>query len=142
MRFYNGEGSDLFSQGRVRAWPTLPVGDTFESDMEPLPGTAIAEDGESVYVEAALPGIEPHNIEVTFDAEEEVLWIRGERREAEEKDKKYYYKTFGNFSYRIALPEAVVKTVETTAVSKNGLLTVKLAKLPRGRPSKLEIAIL
>ncbi len=124
----------------VQPWPAFPASDVIESDIEPLPGTCIAEDGECIYVEAALPGIDPKDIEVTFDEDEEILWIRGERKEQDNEDIKYYYKTLGGFSYRVTIPEAVVKTPSTQAISKNGLLTVILTKLPRLRPRKLEVA--
>src|SRR5689334_261472 len=64
---------------------------------------SISEDDKNVYVDAAVPGINPEDIDVTFD--HGFLWIRGETKQ-EEKDnkKKYYQKSSNAFSYKIAVP--------------------------------------
>ena len=46
-------------------------------------GLSIAEDEKNVFVEAAVPGIDPKDIELTF--EKGVLLIRAEAQEKEEK---------------------------------------------------------
>src|SRR2546423_1082754 len=63
---------------------------------------SISEDDKHIHVDAAMPGIKPDDMEVTFD--KGMLWIRGQARE-EEKDKKrkYYRKAQQTFSYRIAV---------------------------------------
>ncbi|MDR3643259.1 MAG: Hsp20/alpha crystallin family protein [Candidatus Doudnabacteria bacterium] len=142
MQFNHAVSNKVSSQAFVRAWPTLPAGeiDIVESEIEPLPGTSMSEDGGYLYIEAALPGVDPENIEVTFDQDEDVVWISGKRAELGNENRKYYYKTLGSFSYRVAIPEAVVKSADTRAICKNGLLTVSLTRLPRLLPRKLEVA--
>jgi len=52
-------------------------------------GLSISEDEKNVYVSAALPGVDPKDVEVTFD--KGFVWVKGEGKE-EEKGKKYYRK--------------------------------------------------
>src|SRR3989338_1650284 len=68
-----------------------------------ISGLSISEDNKGVYVEAAVPGINPDNIEVTYNRG--VLWIRAEAEEEEkDKNKKYYRKSSRSFSYRVTVP--------------------------------------
>ena len=46
-------------------------------------GLTISEDEKRVYVEAALPGVDPKNVEITFD--KGIVWIKGEIKDVEEK---------------------------------------------------------
>src|SRR5258708_40276039 len=81
------EVDDLFSFGQAESASAISV----------------SEDEKSIYVEAPVPGIEPDDIEVTY--ERGMLWIHGEARE-EEKDKKrrFYRRATQTFSYRVAIP--------------------------------------
>lgn len=50
----------------------------FEDEEEflvPANGLSMSEDDKNVYVEAALPGVAPKDIDITF--EKGTLWIRG-----------------------------------------------------------------
>ncbi len=55
------------------------------TSQEASGGLTVSEDEKNVYVEAALPGIDPDKVEITMDRG--MLWVRGEAAE-EEKDKK------------------------------------------------------
>ena len=62
-------------------------------------GLSVYEDEKKIYVEAAVPGIDPKEVDITFH--DGYLWIRGESNEEEEnKKKKYYRKAVSSFSYR------------------------------------------
>jgi HSP20 family protein len=101
-------------------------------------GLAVSEDEKNIYVEAHVPGIDPKDIEITF--QDGYLWIRGESKE-EEKDKarKYYRESSKSFSYRVAVPGEVNEKVEPEATSKNGVMTVTFAKAPKTKPKKIQI---
>lgn len=111
-----------------------------EDDMTvPTHGTnsvSIAEDDEHVYVEVALPGIDPKEVEITFD--KGVLWVKGEVKE-EEKKKKYYRKAVGSFSYRVSVPGEIDATNEPEAQSKHGVMTVTFRKSPKTQPKKITV---
>src|ERR1700722_7347174 len=95
-------------------------------------GLSVSEDEKNVYVEAALPGIKPDEIEMTFD--KGVLWIKAEKKE-EEKDrgKKFYRKAVSSFSYRIAVPGNIDEGKQPDAGCKNGVLRVVFPKTQKAQ---------
>jgi HSP20 family protein len=99
-------------------------------------GLSVSEDEKNVYVEAALPGIDPKDVEITLD--KGILWIKGEAKE-EEKQKKFYRKSARSFSYRVAVPGDINTKVEPNAVSKNGVMKVTFAKSPAAEPKKIAV---
>lgn len=99
-------------------------------------GLTISEDEKRVYVEAAVPGVDPKNVEITFD--KGVVWIKGEIKEVEEK-KKYYRKATSSFSYRVAVPGDIDLKVEPEATMKNGIMTVAFTKSAVAQPKKIQV---
>ena len=99
-------------------------------------GLTISEDEKYVYVQASLPGVDPKEIEVTFD--KGVVWIKGELK-LEEKGKKFYRKSASQFSYRVAVPGDLDHTKEPEASCKNGVMTVSFAKSPASQPKKIAV---
>src|SRR3989338_5633229 len=71
-----------------------------------LPGNAdvsLSEDKESIYVEVAVPGMSPEDININYD--KGVLSIKADRKEeTENKDRKFYRKSNTHFFYQIAIP--------------------------------------
>lgn len=110
-------------------WLTTPISPS---------GLSISEDENKIYVEAALPGIDPENIEIT--SQDGYLWIRGEEKE-EEKDKsrKYYRHASKAFSYRVAIPGDIDNNTEPAATYKHGIMTVAFTKSPKSQPKKIQI---
>ncbi|GIW61476.1 MAG: heat-shock protein Hsp20 [Patescibacteria group bacterium] len=100
-----------------------------------LQGLSISEDDKNVYVEAAVPGVDPKEIEVTY--ENGVLTIRGEKKE-EEKGKTFRRRATRSFFYRIS-PGDVDPNKEPEAVCKNGVMTVTFAKVPEAKPKKIAV---
>jgi HSP20 family protein len=98
-------------------------------------GLSVYEDENSVTVEAALPGIKPEEVEMTFD--KGVLWIKAEKREEEkDKNKKFYRKAESAFSYRIAVPGNIDESRQPEAMCKNGILKVIFPKAQKAQPPK------
>ena len=101
-------------------------------------GLSISEDEQKIYIEAALPGIDPKNIDITF--QDGYLWIKGEIKEEEkDKNKKYYREATKSFSYRVAVPGDTDSTIEPTATYKHGIMTVAFTKSPKSKPKKIQI---
>jgi HSP20 family protein len=98
-------------------------------------GLSISEDDKHVYVEAAIPGLDPKEVEVTFD--NGILTIHGEKKE-EEKGKRYQRRATQTFLYRLDPGEVDVK-VEPEANAKNGLMTVTFVKYKRDQPKKIAV---
>lgn len=99
-------------------------------------GLSLSEDDKNVYVQAAVPGVDPKDIEVTFD--KGVIWVKGETK-TEETNKKYYRKAASSFSYRVAVPGDIDLTREPSAAVKNGVMTVTFAKSPKAQPKKISV---
>lgn len=122
-------------------FPTISVPSFLEDIEDLLPtsnllnGLSVSEDEKNVYVEAAVPGIDPAEVEVTFD--KGVLTIRAEKKE-EEKGKTYQRHATRSFFYRAA-PEDVDQKKEPQAICKNGVMTVTFAKVPEAKPKKIAV---
>ncbi len=95
---------------------------------------AISEDDTHVYIEAAVPGIDAKDVEVTFD--KGVIWIKGESKTSQEK-RKYYQKRTESFSYRITVPGDIDMQVEPQAQCKNGIMHITFMKSPASQPKKI-----
>jgi HSP20 family protein len=102
-------------------------------------GLSVSEDEKYVYVEAALPGIKSEDIEMTF--ENGALWIRAEKKEElEDNKKKFYRRAMSAFSYRVAIPADVDEAKPPEAICKNGVLKVTfLKKKQKEKPKKISI---
>ncbi len=87
-------------------------------------GVSILEDTKNVYVEAALPGLTPEEIDIHF--ENGILLVKAEKKE-ENKDKKFYRKAHSSFYYQITVPGEVDDT-KAEAICKNGILTISFPK--------------
>ncbi len=103
-------------------------------------GLSVSEDDGKIYIEAALPGINPENIEIT--TQDGYLWIRGETKEEEkDKNRKYYREATKFFSYRVAVPGDIDQNMDPTATYKHGIMTVAFMKSPKSQPKKIQVQI-
>src|SRR5581483_6786019 len=126
------------------SFPILSLPDFWDEDEEWLTspstqsGLSVYEDEDKVYVEAAVPGIDPKNVDVTF--QDGYLWIRGETKEEEgNKKKKYYRRASRSFSYRVAVPGDVDESKDPEATYKHGVMTIAFAKSPKAQPKKIQV---
>ena len=107
-------------------------------DFSSPSGLSVSEDDYHVFVEAALPGIRPEEIDMIF--EKGILWIKAEKKEeSEDKKKKYYRKALSTFSYQVAVPGDIDETKQPDATCKNGILRVAFAKKTAGPSKKIPI---
>ncbi len=105
------------------------------------PALEVYETEHEVVVKAELPGIDPKSVGVTVTAEG--LTIKGEAKaEHEDKGRNYYRRElrYGAFQRTIALPNEV-KSDETKATFKQGILEVKIPKAERVRPKTVSVAV-
>lgn len=129
---------------RFLSFPSLSLPDFWDEDEEWITspstqsGLSVYEDENKVYVEAAVPGIDPKNVDVTFH--DGYLWIRGEKQEEEQdKKKKYYRKASSSFSYRVAVPGDIDDNKEPEATYKHGVMTIAFVKSPKAQPKKIQV---
>lgn len=99
---------------------------------------SVSEDEKNVYIEAAIPGIDPEDVEVTYDRG--MVWIRGEAREEEEdKKRKFYRRADTSFSYRIAVPGEIDQNAEPKAEYNNGMIMITFQKAASSMPKKITV---
>lgn len=105
------------------------------------PATEVFETDSEVVVKAELPGIDPKSVAVTITAEG--LSIKGEAKaDHEEKGRNYYRRElrYGAFQRTIPLPTEV-KSEETKAAFRNGILEVRVPKAERVRPKTVKVEV-
>ena len=124
---------------------SFPASRFFDWDEDELTqsspsGLSVSEDDKNVYIEAALPGINPEDVEITFD--KGMLWIKGESKQ-EEKDesKKYFRKATNSFSYRVAVPGEIDMSKDPVAESEHGVMKITFAKHPEVQPKKISVKV-
>ena len=103
------------------------------------PSVDLSETPEAYIVKAEVPGLDPKEIEVSVD--QNVLTIRGERKEEKEEKGKTWLRTerrYGSFSRSIALPRAVDGDA-TKAEAKEGVLTITVPKQKQAVTKKVEV---
>ena len=94
---------------------------------------------DSILVKAELPGVDKKDVKISLS--ENILTIRGERKEEKEIKKEDYYcceRAFGTYSRTIALPVEVDKT-KAKATFKNGILEITLPKIEETKTKEIEI---
>jgi HSP20 family protein len=99
----------------------------------------VVENEDEYLVKASLPGIDPKDLEITF--EDNRLTIKGEVHEETEVDKARYHmreRRFGSFSRSIKLPTGI-DTDKIEARYDKGVLDLHLPKIEEVKPKKIEI---
>ncbi len=99
------------------------------------------ETDQTVEIKMDLPGVAPGDIDV--HVENNVLTIRGERKEEKEQNDKARQfhrieRRFGSFSRSMVLP-CPVNDAEAAAEFKDGVLKVTLPKTETAKPRKIAI---
>lgn len=133
------------TRGDYWAYPFARIPSLFEDidDLMVTPsgqtsGLSVSEDDKNVYVEAAIPGIKPEDVDITVDRG--VLWIRAQsKQEEKEKEKKYYRRATRAFSYRVAIPENADTRRQPEATCENGMVMVTFPKTQEALPQKITI---
>lgn len=94
-----------------------------------------------IIVQSTVAGVGPDDLEVNITNES--VTIHGKREKMEKiEDKDYFYQEcfWGKFSRSIILPEEV-DPEKSTAVLKNGILTIRMPKLNRRKAKKISVKL-
>ncbi len=106
-----------------------------------FPAADLAEDESSVTIRAEIPGMNEKEIDISIV--ENVLILKGEKKEEKETKEKGSYRSeryFGSFERRIGLP-AEVDVAKTNATYKDGVLTVQMPKTPKAKAATKKIEV-
>lgn len=139
-RRMNDVFEDFFTDfERVALGPVFGRG--WSRDGTDLPRVNVEETDRDVIVTADLPGLEEKDVQVTVD--DDVLTIRGERKDEREEKRKDYHlmeRSYGLFQRTLPLPAGVDQD-QIKAALKKGVLTVTLPKRPEARADRKTIRI-
>lgn len=107
------------------------------------PAIDVSQDKDKVYVTVELPGMKKEEIDVSLH--DGVLTISGEvKREEHEGDKKSdafrEERYYGRFHRSVTLP-AEVDANKVSAVYRDGILEIELAKAETAKPKQIEVKV-
>ncbi len=97
----------------------------------------VYETKDEVVVKAAVAGVSPDKVDVTF--EKGVLTITGAEESEEKEDKKYYRKSSRSYSYRVAVPGNIDLSIEPEAKIEHGVIRVSFKKAEEAKPKKIAV---
>jgi len=111
-------------------------------ELEPAftPALNVVEDGDSILVEAEVPGLKAGDVEVSFESGE--LTLKGEKKfEAKENAPVHRReRIYGAFTRTLTLPWEIAAD-KITAEMKDGVLTVVLPKAEVAKPRKVAVKV-
>ena len=106
-------------------WSALAI-DMYQTDNE-------------IVVKASLPGVKADEVQINITGE--ILTIKGETKQVEEKKEKAWHmreQRWGTFERAVALPTEVVSD-KAKAEFENGILTITLPKAEEVKPKVINI---
>lgn len=117
-----------------------PVGKWDRSSVWGFP-LDVTENEEAFVVKAAVPGMNPDDLEITIS--DNVLTIKGETNFEETKeDEKVHLqeRRFGSFMRSITLPSPV-ESDAVEATYENGVLTLSIPKAEAVKPKRIAVKV-
>ena len=124
----------LFERGFGRPWRVV-AWDTGDG-LFPLD---LYETDDEVVVKASLPGVKPEDVQISVIGD--TLTIKAEAKEEHEERKPNFYRQerrHGAFQRSLTLPVRV-DTAQADATFENGVLSLRLPKVPEARPKTIEV---
>ena len=100
----------------------------------------VAESEDEYLVKASLPGIDPEDLEITFD--DNLLTLKGEVKEEQEIEEAHYHlreRRYGSFTRSIRMP-AGIESDKIVANYDKGVLELHLPKAEEIKPKKITIS--
>ena len=116
----------------------LPIKEVYEEQTGQLT-VDVFQDEDNIYVQSAIAGIGPDDLDVNITKES--VTIRGRRaRTHNVSERNFFYQEcfWGSFSRSVVLPEEVDPD-SSSAGFKNGVLTIQMPKLARRRSKNLRV---
>jgi HSP20 family protein len=103
------------------------------------PAIDMYQTDDEIVVKASLPGVKADEVQINITGE--ILTLKGETRQVEEKKDKAWHmreQRWGAFERAIALPTEVVAD-KAKAEFENGILTITLPKAEEVKPKIISI---
>jgi HSP20 family protein len=123
--------SNVFSNPTVAGATRLVTGRGF-------PAVNVWEDGESVFVEAEVPGLKAEDLDITVVGDE--LTLKGERSEADDQQASFHRRERGIGPFtRVIRLSSEVKADQVQATLEGGILLLRLPKTEAAKPRKIKV---
>jgi HSP20 family protein len=110
-----------------------------EAGFRWLPNVSVTENPEGYVVTAEIPGLVADDVEVTF--ENQTLSIKGEKKSLVSTEKDNIHvdeRRYGTFARAFTFP-APVDAQSVDAETRDGLLTIRLAKAKEAQARRIQI---
>jgi HSP20 family protein len=104
-----------------------------------VPAIDMYQTADEVVIKAALPGIKADEVQINVTGD--VLAIKGEMKQEEEKKERSWHireQRFGSFERSVVLPTEVVAD-RAKAEFENGILTITLPKAEEVKPRTITV---
>jgi HSP20 family protein len=104
-----------------------------------VPAVDMYQTDDEIVVKAALPGIKADEVQINITGE--VLTLKGEVKQEEEKKEKAWHireQRYGSFERSVVLPTDVVAD-KAKAEFENGILTITLPKADEVKPRTITV---
>jgi HSP20 family protein len=104
-----------------------------------MPSMDVYETDDEIVATIDLPGIEPGDVDVSV--EDSTLTVSGSREFSSEVKEESYHRVerrYGSFSRAITLPQTA-DTEKVQARFDKGVLTIRVPKVERAKPKKIEV---
>jgi len=108
-------------------------------DAWSVPAIDMYQTDDEIVVKAALPGIKSDEVQINITGE--VLTLKGEVKQNEEKKEKAWHireQRYGSFERSVVLPTDVVAD-KAKAEFENGILTITLPKADEVKPRTITV---
>lgn len=105
------------------------------------PAVDILENNDHFVLKAEIPGMTKDDVKITL--ENNVLTIRGEKKNETEKKEENYHRierSYGSFERSFTIP-GTIKVNEIDAQYKDGVLTLTLPKAEEAKPKSIEVKV-
>jgi len=99
----------------------------------------VYQDGDDIVVQSTVAGVSPDDLDIHITPES--VTVKGSREKSQKiEDKEYFYQEcfWGRFSRSVILP-VEVDPEKSTAIVKNGVLTVRMPRLNRQKGKKVKV---
>ncbi|OGG41276.1 hypothetical protein A3A21_03930 [Candidatus Jorgensenbacteria bacterium RIFCSPLOWO2_01_FULL_45_25b] len=111
----------------------------FDDEAEGQLTIDVFQDEDNVYVQSAVAGVSPDDLEINIT--KEAVTVRGKRERTHKVSSQdfFYQECFwGGFSRSVVLPQEVDPD-RAVASLKNGVLTIKMPKFDRRRSKNIKV---
>ncbi|PTL76303.1 Hsp20/alpha crystallin family protein [Vitiosangium sp. GDMCC 1.1324] len=104
-----------------------------------VPAFEVKETKDAYIFKADLPGVKESDLDITLTGDRITISGKRETEQQDESDRFYAYeRSYGSFSRSFTLPEGV-DVNQVNAELKEGVLNLRLPKLPEVQPKRIQV---